>query len=181
MRAGGLFALSLVLCAQASPTSLRVADGEAPPEFIVDVGAGPETLPSLAGRAVIVHFWASWCRPCLKELPLLARAKDVYGDRVVVITLPWKEPVSTTRAFLEDQKFDLAVVADPGQTIADRYGIAAIPTTVVVGPDGLVTHVSVGVTDWEELHEALEAALASPQTLTPQPRSDTVMQSSGTH
>jgi thiol-disulfide isomerase/thioredoxin len=180
----GALALVLTLSAQ-SPlpsTGLRgIAYGAPPPDFAFDVGSGTQRLSALAGKVVVIHFWASWCAPCVLELPLFERLQSMYGDRVTIVTLGWKEDPQTSRDFLAGRHSALPLVPDAGRAIAVEYGIESIPTTLVLGRDGTVTHVSVGALEWDELDYAVEAALASPQTLTPGTRSDTLMQNAGTH
>jgi thiol-disulfide isomerase/thioredoxin len=176
--------LVVALSGQSPPpsTGLRgIAYGAAPPDFRFDIGSGPQRLSALAGRVVVIHFWASWCAPCVVELPLFARLRSTYGDRVTMVTLGWKEDTQASRTFLEGRHLDLPLAPDADRTIADQYGVESIPTTLVLGRDGTVVHVSVGELEWDELHDAVEAALANPQTLTPGTGSDTLMQNAGTH
>jgi len=174
----------LALCAQSPPpsTGLRgIAYGTTPPDFRFDVGSGPQRLSALAGKVVVIHFWASWCAPCVLELPLFERLRSTYGDRVTIVTFGWKEDPQTSRAFLASRQLDVPLAPDADRAIADQYGLESIPTTLVLGRDGTVAHVSVGELAWDELHDAVEAALANPQTLTPGTSSDTLMQNAGTH
>jgi thiol-disulfide isomerase/thioredoxin len=154
-------AASLIGAGQAAVTdTLRaVTVGAAPPDFVFDVGKGPTHLAALAGKPVLINFWATWCLPCLDELEMFGRVQREYGDKIRVITLS-NEKTGRARDYLDHHKLkQLPLAEDVTSVIFKSYTIEEIPVTVVVRADGTVGYLSVGELEWEEFHQAVEAAL----------------------
>jgi cytochrome c biogenesis protein CcmG/thiol:disulfide interchange protein DsbE len=173
MHANRLFVLSIVIVSLftiASPapakhraalpsTGLRaIAYAKAPPDFTFDLGRGPRRLSALAGKPVVLNFWAAWCAPCRDEFPAFSQMQASYGDAVGLLTLSEDAP-GAARAFLTAHELQLPLVEDPGRAVFSAYSIEEVPVTIVLGRDGTVSHVSVGQLDWAELRDAVERAL----------------------
>ena len=132
------------------------AIGRRPPTELVLDGWGKtpdRRLSDFRGRVVLVHFWASWCGPCLEELPSLAdflhRQYAGYKDRGVVVVM-----LSNDRRDKDVERLTRAhglkepIYLDPHQSVNAALGIGkVIPHTVVLGRDGTVLDV-VGPRDW---------------------------------
>lgn len=141
-------------------TGLRtVAFGVRPPDFTFDVGTGPTPLSAGYGRPVVINFWATWCDPCRDELPVFQNLERRYGDRATLVTLS-AEDGGVARAFLHERNIALPVAEDPLRVVFDAYSIGPIPVTIVLDPNGAVSHVAVGELDWNELKAAVDASLA---------------------
>jgi thiol-disulfide isomerase/thioredoxin len=126
-------ALFLIQSAVAAPVRI----GDPFPEL---AAAGFEgQLPDLAGKIVIVDFWASWCVPCKKALPMYAELQKEYGDRgVVVIAISLDEEKGKMDAFLKKIPLPFATVRDAKGKFAEKVGVSGIPTSYVLAPDGKV-------------------------------------------
>ena len=120
-----------------------------PPDFTFDLGSGRVALSALQGRPVLINFWASYCTPCVDELPDFARIRATYGDRVRVITL--SNEGDHARSYLAARGLDLPLVDDRESVIWKKYGVEAIPVTILIRPNGTVRFVAVGGTRYEEL------------------------------
>jgi cytochrome c biogenesis protein CcmG, thiol:disulfide interchange protein DsbE len=141
-------------------TGLRaIAFAKTPPDFTFDAGAGPERLSTLFGKPIVLNFWATWCHPCLQELDVFEKMQSTYGDGATLITLSKEEP-GTAKALLEARHLALPLAEDPSGAVFGAYSIKEVPVTIVLRRDGTVSYVSVGELDWNELHTALDAALA---------------------
>jgi thiol-disulfide isomerase/thioredoxin len=105
---------------------------------------GPEqlSLDSLRGRAVIVDFWETWCRPCRESMPVVERVASRHGDDVAVVSVcsDGTRQSAEARRLVNQLAPRAALLADDG-AVADRYGVGTIPHLVVVGRDGSVVRV----------------------------------------
>lgn len=120
------------------------------PDFALDDLEGkPTPISSWPGKPLIVNFWATWCAPCLREIPLLKQFQtDNPSIQIVGIAIDRVEPV---RAFAEDMAFNYPVLVGPqAMDAAGAFGVdfVAMPFTVFAGADGSVLGVHTG-----ELHE----------------------------
>lgn len=101
------------------------------------------TRVDLAGRVVVLDFWATWCAPCLAEIPHLRRLQADFGaDRVQVLGVSLDASDRRTLvSWLNRQRVSWPQVWDGRAydgTLAERFGVASLPTSVLVGPDGRV-------------------------------------------
>lgn len=109
---------------------------DAAPAFTLsDLSGGKLSLDQLRGKVVVVNFWATWCTPCLAELPMLTNFAEAHPDMVVVgVAVDEPGPV---RARVERSQIRYPVVIGT-QAVVDAYGVSAFPTTVVVDAEGQV-------------------------------------------
>ncbi|KAB2662621.1 MAG: TlpA family protein disulfide reductase [Verrucomicrobia bacterium] len=130
-------ALAAALLSLPSVFAGSVRIGDAFPDL---AGAGFEgRLPDLAGKIVIVDFWASWCVPCKKALPMYAGLQKEYGDRgVVVVAISLDEEKDKMEAFLKKIPLPFSTVRDAKGQFAEKVGVTGIPTSYVLTPDGKV-------------------------------------------
>jgi thiol-disulfide isomerase/thioredoxin len=116
---------------------------------LIDTSGKTWRLDDLKGRAVLLNFWASWCEPCRAEMPSLQALAERHGpDKLVVLTVNFKEGAGTAQRFVQRANLQLPVLLDPlGQT-AKQWGARAFPTTILIGADGRVRGVVRGEVDW---------------------------------
>lgn len=125
---------------------------ELPPLTLECLGGGPDTvLSDLAGPAV-VNLWASWCTPCKKELPILARLEEQAGDRLTLLGVDYQDPDPAAALELLDRSgVTYPQLADPGGSLADQLKILGIPGTVYVDAEGRATFIDRAFDSDEEL------------------------------
>ena len=150
---------ALVLAALTAPsTGLATIRYDAPPpNFAFPTEHGTRSLADLRGKVVIIDFWASWCHVCTDELEEFVRARELYGNRVAVVTLS-AEPSDLAAKYLQLSNIALPLVEDLEGTVFGIYSVSALPVTLVLTPTGDVSYVSVGGVSWEELSAAIERA-----------------------
>jgi len=112
-------------------------------------------LTDLRGKAVLINFWASWCAPCLAEMPSLQSLTQFYGpEKLVVLAVNFKESASTVRQHVQRTQLGLPVLLDPTGAIAQQWGANVFPTTVLVSATGQVRGLVRGEMDWSSLQAA---------------------------
>lgn len=138
------------------PTSLRA--GELAPDFDIP---GLGKLSSLRGKVVLVDFWATWCIPCLAEMPNVVETHNRFKDkgfRVVGISIDKEGDAEKMHQVARNKGMEWPEVHDHAQAIAKKYFVTAIPATFLIGPDGRViaTHLR-----GEDLAQAVAEAVAA--------------------
>lgn len=123
-----------------------VGAGDLAPEFVLPRLDGTvQKLSNYRGNVVLVNLWATWCPPCVEEMPVLDRISAEYRDRgLVLLGLAGDDDPSRVRAFLEERPVDFEVLLDQGGEVGTRYGITAYPETFVIDRDGRVITKFVG-------------------------------------
>jgi cytochrome c biogenesis protein CcmG, thiol:disulfide interchange protein DsbE len=145
----------------------QLAQGKTPPAPIFTLPRldekGELSLASLRGKAVVVNFWASWCKPCEEEAPLLERAWQRYRERgLVVVGVDAQDFGKDARRFARKNGMSYPLVRDgPGETLG-KYGVTGFPETFFVNRDGkLVGERISGAVEEDQLRENIELALRS--------------------
>ena len=163
--AGGYWLQTARQQAAAPATALAAPQGPVLDAAVfADLAGAPQRLDQWRGRLVVLNFWATWCPPCVKELPAFVRLQRQFGAQglqFVGIALDGREEVAK---FVAEHGIDFPILA--GEEDVARYmqrlgnKIGALPYTVVVAPDGAVLHTHQG--EWPEADAArvIEAALA---------------------
>ena len=123
---------------------IAVAPGEELPEFTLpDLKGSPFSLVKQRGKVVIINFWASWCQPCIQEIPDLQRLQSkLKGEDVVILGIASQDIEKDARALVEKFGVTYKVVFDSDGTIARRYSVGAFPETFVVDKEGKLVMVA---------------------------------------
>lgn len=142
---------ALVASAFAAGTAVQPKVGELPPSLLgkAHVGGQPVDLAQYRGKVVIVTFWASWCGPCRRELPVLGHFQKVIGhDALEVIAINMKEPRRDFLGVLRaNRDLDLNYIHDAKGVTSDQYGVEALPNMFVIDREGKVAHVHRGYSE----------------------------------
>jgi peroxiredoxin len=108
-------------------------------------------LSSLRGKVVLLDFWASWCEPCKKELPLLSKlAPRLKARGIEVIAVNIDDDPRNAESFLRQKGIALTVVSDAGKKIVGRWEPPKMPSSYVIDPTGTVRAVNGGFEPGDE-------------------------------
>lgn len=139
---------------------MPIKEGVQAPDFTGELIDGTSiTLSELQGKPVIINFWATWCGPCVKEMPAFERLKDDFGDKIGIIAVNCGDDARTVKDFMEENGYTFPVVLDEEYSISMLYPTNSIPYTVVVDAEGRVTHISTGALDADTMYERYKEAL----------------------
>jgi len=122
-----------------------------------------ELRQHLDRSVIVLDFWATWCGPCVRALPIIADVAASYKDQgVEFFAVNLGDDPAAVQAFLEEHKLSVPVVLDRDGRIGELYKAEAIPQTVIIGKDGVVQVVHVGFSAnlQTELSHELDALVA---------------------
>lgn len=102
----------------------------------------------LAGKVVVLNFWATWCAPCKDELPTLQTLHDISDAQTVVLTINVREPAARAARYMQSTGMTFPVISDAKGELAKRWGVTVYPTTVLIAPNGQARWRIVGDVDW---------------------------------
>ena len=106
-------------------------------------------LKDYRGRFVLLNFWATWCSPCLKEMPDLEKAYLQMGkDKLVVLAVGMGESIEKIKVFFKKYGFSFPLLADKKMEITKLYGVRNIPVTYLIDQHGVVLGRALGIRDW---------------------------------
>jgi len=130
------------------------------PDFSVETLAG-DTLSSsdLKGQITIINFWATWCGPCVVEIPELVALQEDWSDRPFqMIGVSMDEGgFDTIRPFVDDFHINYPQIMDPGPLGESFGGVYALPSTFVVNQDGIITSRYLGLFPLHDIQHELDA------------------------
>jgi cytochrome c biogenesis protein CcmG, thiol:disulfide interchange protein DsbE len=125
--------------------------GMAAPDFTVRDANRTITLSQFKGQVVVLNFWATWCPPCIEEMPSLVQMQQRMKDKgVTVLAVSVDVDDSSYRRFLRDHGVNLLSVRDGDQKSNSLYGTFKFPETYVIDRNGVVRRKFIGAVDWTE-------------------------------
>lgn len=127
-----------------------VGEKDEAPDFVLKDGDGKELrLGDFRGKVVLIHFWATWCFPCVEEFPLLDQfQKNFPSDKFVLLAISEDDEKSAVEKFRKKIEFDFPVLFDLEQKVSDLYGTYRLPETYVVDKNGIIVKKIIGPQNW---------------------------------
>jgi cytochrome c biogenesis protein CcmG, thiol:disulfide interchange protein DsbE len=125
--------------------------GSAAPDFSVQDDHTKVSLSQLHGQVVVLNFWATWCAPCVEEIPSLVemqRRMQPKGVTVVAVSVDVDE--GAYQQFVKDHKVSLLTVRDPDQKTNHLFGTFKFPETYIIDRNGVMRRKFIGAVDWTD-------------------------------
>lgn len=170
---GGAYALYGSLSGEVDPSASMAVQEEAEtsvaenmplaPDFtVMDVADQSVALSDMAGKPVVVNFWASWCGPCQSEMPDFQQKYEEYGDRVTFMMVNMtegRETVQTASDFVAAAGYTFPVYFDTQQSAAIAYGVNTIPATYFIDAEGRAIAYGLGALNEEIIQQGIDMIL----------------------
>lgn len=134
------------------------------PDFEVSVVSGEMagktvSLADFKGRPLVLNIGAIWCPHCLSELPSFAAAHEKYKDDTAILMVFIKSEREAIDELLKEKELPFMVAHDPSSAVGKAFGVKAIPVTLFIGPDGVITEEHVGGLSESKLSEKVQALM----------------------
>ena len=140
------------------------AEKKRAPDFVVtDADGNAVTLSQFFGKPIVLNFWATWCMPCVYELPDFEETFLEYGDRVVFMMINQTNGYSDTFQGVKDYAeicgFTFPLYFDTESSATEQYGASILPLTVLIDSDGNIHMSYIGILGGDELKEHIKKLL----------------------
>ncbi len=148
--AAGLIALIAVV---GSTMQERVTkEGDDAPEFSILTDSGMTvSKANFGGKVLVLNFWATWCPPCIDEMPSLSQLHDQMNEQgVVVLGISVDEDPAVYQSFVANHGISFLTARDPAAKISADYGTFRYPETYIITADGKVAQKLVGPANWTD-------------------------------
>ncbi len=152
---GGLFVLCLAALAWVVVSMYRekvVVAGDTAPEFTIQTDSGQTITPTrFGGKLLVLHFWATWCPPCVTETPSLNEFQQKMArDGVVVLGVSVDQNAKAYSDFLQRFQIKFQTARDPEARIPAEYGTFQYPETYIINREGKVVSKIISNADWND-------------------------------
>jgi peroxiredoxin len=114
------------------------------------LGGGTADLAAYRGQVVLVNFWATWCPPCVSEMPSLDRlGRTLRGEGLVVLGVSVDADEQALRAFVARHDLGFTILRDPGAHTAAAFRVTGYPQTFLIARDGTLVKMVLGPAEWD--------------------------------
>lgn len=143
-----------------SVSYLPLSAGDTAPDFTAALTDGSEfTLSEQQGKVVLLNFWATWCGPCVREMPAFEKLYGEYGEDVAILAVNCMESEDIVKAFQEENGYTFPIACDPEGDISLKYPSQGIPYTLVIDKEGIIQKIYVGAADAETQYLEYKGAI----------------------
>lgn len=155
---------------QASGAEAAALTSDVAPDFTLKTLDGQSVrLADFKGKVVLINFWATWCPPCVREIPRLVRISEKYADQGLVVlgvNTTFQDDPAKVAQFVRDQNISYRVLLDPEGDASQKYPSRLMPTSYLIDRNGKVVYTKVGEVDEATLDEQVQS-LVRAQASTP--------------
>jgi thiol-disulfide isomerase/thioredoxin len=140
------------------PAEPAPKSGSPAPDFELSaLDGGVHKLSDHLGKPVFINFWATWCKPCILEMPNLQKYYEQYGDQFEILAINAGESEWDVSQFVKDMGLSFPVILDQQSKIAVLYKVQGFPTTYIISSDGIIQGVHIGMLSEKKIGEYLES------------------------
>ncbi len=146
-----LFSL-FISVAQASGVGVSPYEGSPLPDFtLTDMQGQAHTLSDYQGKVVMVNFWASYCGPCVKEIPSMERLAKLMGEEFIILAVNMAEAEEDINAFMagHDIAVSFPILLDSDAEVLTAWMVNAVPATFLIDPAGTIRYSHFGGLEWD--------------------------------
>lgn len=122
--------------------------GSTAPDFTLTDGQKTVQLSQLRGKPVLLNFWATWCPPCVQEVPDLVALQQQMGDKLVVLAVSMDVDEGAYKSFTSKRMPGVLTVQDPSHKSSTLYGTFAYPETYLIDRNGKIQRKFIGAVEW---------------------------------
>ena len=149
-----------------APAGAQRAENPAPDFTLQDLDGNTVSLSDYRGKTVIIDFWATWCPPCIFQVPELNKLWEAHrqrGDVMVIGVSVDVDGPEVVRPWIEEQGVDYTIVMGTVE-LAEKFGAMGFPTLALVRPDGSLDSLHVGLIEYDDLEELVAKVNGSAST-----------------
>ncbi|HUG44644.1 MAG TPA: TlpA disulfide reductase family protein [Acidobacteriota bacterium] len=108
------------------------------------------SLDAFSDRVLLVNFWATWCRPCLLEMPSMARLQEEFGERgLSIVSISDEDPKTVTR-FLDRHPYPFTFLIDRERILHSRFGVTVLPSSLLLDRKRRLVYPHQGFLQWDD-------------------------------
>lgn len=141
-------------------TYQELTTGDVAPDFTAELADGGSfTLSEQSDKVVLLNFWATWCGPCVQEMPAFEKLAEEYKEDVAILAVNCQEDTKTVDKFIEENGYTFPIAYDVEGMIGAKYPTTGIPYTLVIGKDGVIKKIYLGAQDADAQYKEYKAAI----------------------
>jgi len=132
------------------PMQLQQVSFDTPDINLTDLEGRTHKLADYHGKIVLVSFWASWCRPCIEEMPSLVQLKNKYADKLEILAVNIGEDKKTISQFIQKMQINFPILLDTNSHTVKAWKVFVYPSNYIVDGSGQIRYASTGALDWQD-------------------------------
>jgi peroxiredoxin len=150
------FPVLAVKSADITPKSGPVRGSTAPDFSLTTTKGELIQLSSLKGKPIVLNFWATWCKPCEYEMPLIQEIFESYSSELVVIGVNVSEEMADVQNYLDQHELTFPVLLDMNHKVSTLYRVSGIPVSFFIDSEGIIQAIQVGTLSENQIEHNLE-------------------------
>lgn len=123
----------------------------APPFVLEDLNGKKRNLIDYSGKVILLNFWATWCGPCIEEMPSLEKLYNIFKDKgfVVLAVSIDQGGINVVKNFVKENNLTFPVLLDVNHEIWKKYNVTGIPASFLISHKGIIKGYGIGSREWD--------------------------------